>query len=69
MPATPDEYRAWIGVLRDAALIVVGIFMLIYETAFVVPNPYIIGAGLTALGLPAALRLEVKRKPDDEPAK
>lgn len=63
MPASPDEYRAWIGVVRDAFIVAVGTFMLVYETAFVSnPNPYLIGGGLTALGLPAAIRLDLRKK-------
>lgn len=66
MPATPDEYRAWIGIVRDACLVVIGVFMLVYETVLVPnPNPYIIGAGLTALGLPSAIRLDARRKSED----
>lgn len=63
MPVTPDEYRAWIGITRDAIIVVVGTFMLIYETVFVPnPNAFVIGAGLTALGLPAAIRLDTWKK-------
>ncbi len=67
MPSTPDEYRIWIGITRDAALVLVGIFMLVYETVLVhAPNPYIIGAGLTALGLPSALRLDLRKRADGD---
>lgn len=67
MRSTPDEYRVWIGITRDAALVAVGIFMLVYETILVrAPNPYIIGAGLTALGLPSALRLDLRKKPGED---
>lgn len=67
MPQEPDVYRAWIGIARDAAIVVVGVFMLLYETAFVPsPNPYVIGAGLTALGIPAAMRLDMKNKSDEK---
>lgn len=63
MPASPDEYRVWIGITRDGVLVAVGTFMLVFETIFKdVPNPYIIGAGLTALGLPAAIRLDLKKQ-------
>lgn len=63
MPASPEEYRAWIGVVRDAFIVGVGVFMLVFETAFArAPNPYLIGAGLTALGLPAAIRLDLRKK-------
>lgn len=63
MPLTPDDYSAWIGIVRDALTVVVGTFMLVFETAIVAsPNPYVIGGGLTALGLPVAIRLDGSRK-------
>lgn len=66
MPADPDDYRAWIGVVRDAATAAAGIFMLVYATALEPsPNPYVIGGGLAALGVPAALRLDLKKKAGD----
>lgn len=67
MPSSPDDYRAWIGVVRDALIVGVGAFMLVFETVFAhAPNPYLIGAGLTALGLPAAIRLDLGRKTKSE---
>jgi hypothetical protein len=63
----PEEIKAWQRIGRDFTLVVVGAFMLVYETAFVVvPNVVIVGAGLLALGLPPALRLdEIVRRGDD----
>lgn len=55
--------RSWVRIARDSACVAVGAFMLIYETAFAHdPNAYIIGGGLTALGLPSAIRLDLRRK-------
>lgn len=67
MPANPDEYKAWMGIVRDAFIVLVGTFMLVYETAFVQsPNPYVIGGGLTALGLPSAIRLDLRKRDASE---
>jgi len=55
----PKEVSAWERIIRDAVVVVVGAFMLLYETVFVTtPNALIIGAGLLALGLPPALRVD-----------
>jgi len=46
----------WLSVARSLALIVVGIFLLVYETAIDDdPNHYIVGAGLIALGVTPAV--------------
>lgn len=56
---TPSVVRAWVRIFRDVAIVVVAGFMLVYETVFVAqPNAYVIGAGLTLLGIPPALRLD-----------
>ena len=70
-----EDWDAWIRIFRDVAVAVVGIFMLVYETVFA-PNPNVelIGAGLALLGLPPALRLDLRtsserrksRRKDDE---
>lgn len=55
----PKVVRDWVRILRDVAIVLVAGFMLIFETVFVrSPNPYVIGAGLTLLGIPPALRLD-----------
>lgn len=55
----PSAARAWLRILRDFSTIAVGTFILLWQTVFVTfPNPLLIGAGLLALGLPPALRLE-----------
>lgn len=61
-----EELRAWVRILRDLTLVVVGAFMLVFETVLApLPNPYLIGAGLAALGLPPVIRLdELRRKPE-----
>lgn len=62
-----DAIRSWQRILRDTILVLVGGFMLVYETAFAGnPNPYVIGGGLTALGLPSAIRLDVRRRDDND---
>jgi hypothetical protein len=54
-----DAVRAYIRILRDAALVFVGAFILIHETLTnQEPNPVLIGAGLVLLGLPPALRAD-----------
>jgi len=56
---TPDEFRAWVRVLRDFAIVGIGAFILVHEEVAVrTPNPYLIAAGLIALGLPPALRVD-----------
>ena len=55
----PTIARAWIRIVRDMAVTFVASFMLIYETVVIAnPNAYIIGAGLTLLGIPPVLRLD-----------
>ena len=60
---SPDEVRAWQAIFRDIVITLVAAFMLLYETIVVDdPNVYIIGAGLTLLGVPAAIRLDSIRR-------
>ncbi len=69
----PDVLGAWTSILRDFVIVVLAAFMLVYETVFVVPNAYIVGAGLALLGVPPALRLDSRRREkkrggdDDDP--
>ena len=63
-------WDAWMRIVRDTAIVSVGTFMLIFETVFAAnPNAYLIAAGLAALGLPPALRLDLRssgrRESDD----
>ena len=67
---TPEVFSAWVPIIRDIVIVVVASFILIYEVVFKQePNPYAIGAGLTLLGVPPALRLDRRRKSngDDDP--
>lgn len=58
-----ETLRAWQRIFRDFVIVVIGAFILIYETVYAkTPNPYLIGAGLAALGLPPALRLNGDKK-------
>lgn len=55
---------------RDLMIVLVGTFMLIYDTVFAsTPSPLIIGGGLTCFGLPIAFRLDVplRRKDNENP--
>lgn len=57
--ASPKIVREWVRIIRDVAICAVAVFMMIFETvAAASPNPYIIGAALTLLGIPPALRLD-----------
>jgi len=59
----PEAIKEWHKVFRDFLIALVGAFMLIHETVGSgEPNLYIIAAGLAALGLPPALRLDERRK-------
>ena len=45
--------------IRDFAIVIVGVFILLHEElSRGSPNPYLIAAGLVALGLPPALRAD-----------
>lgn len=60
-----DTWDAWLRIFRDSLIVSVGTFMLIYETVFAAPpNAYVIGGGLAALGLPPALRLDLRTSGD-----
>lgn len=62
-----EELRAWQRIFRDFLIVIVGAFMLVHETIWSSdPNIYIIGAGLTALGIPPALRLDERLRDRDE---
>lgn len=65
---TPERVGAWQAIFRDVVITILAAFMLVFETVFAaVPNAYIIGAGITLLGVPAALRLDsFRRKADRE---
>lgn len=64
----PGIFKQWIANFRDIATAGIGIYMLYHETQLLVPNYLIIGAGLSLVGVPAALKLDGirKGKTDDE---
>lgn len=60
---TPDTLKAWQPVIRDFVIVLVATFILIHETIVNSdPNAYLIGAGLTLLGAPAAIRADALRR-------
>lgn len=60
---TPEAAKQWQLIFRDVLITILATFMLVYETVFVRdPNAYIIGAGLTLLGIPPALRADTWRR-------
>ena len=60
---TPEALNAWIPVIRDILIVGVATFMLLFEVIVKAePNPYVIGGGLTLLGVPPALRIDRKRR-------
>lgn len=69
-PLDPETVRSWVRIGRDTLIVVLGGFMLVWQTVFAAdPNPLLVGAGLVLLGLPPALRLDEVFKPspkDDE---
>lgn len=55
----PDDARAWGRILRDLVIVAVGAFILLHEEfGRGSPDPILIAAGLTMLGLPPALRAD-----------
>ena len=63
---TPEAVRQWQSIFRDVVITLLAAFMLIFETVFRdSPNAYVIGAGLTLLGIPPALRLDRARSRKD----
>ncbi len=65
---TPAAANEWIKILRDLATVALASFILVHETvAARSPNWELIGAGLTLLGIPPALRAdEMRRKRNAE---
>jgi hypothetical protein len=58
-------WDSWLRLLRDTLIVIVGAFMLVYETVFAKqPNIDIIAAGLTMLGLPMVLRIDTRSSRD-----
>jgi len=64
----PEIARAWVRIIRDLSLVLVGTFILLHETLVDrAADPLRIGAGLVLLGLPPALRADewLRGKDDD----
>lgn len=63
----PSTARAWQRILRDFVITIVATFILVHETLTSDdPNWYLIGAAMALYGLPPALRLDDRRRPDDD---
>lgn len=59
----PEALADWVTVFRDLVMVVLAAFILSYETVLIDnPNPLLIGAGLSLLGVPAALRVDASRR-------
>lgn len=67
----PDRVDVWIGILRDAIIVALATFMLIYETAFQsAPNVEVMAVALALFGVPGVLRLDLRtrgEKKGDQP--
>lgn len=54
---TPD---GWVAIFRDVMTVVVGVFLLVFDTVWIhPPSTLVMGAGLTALGFPVFLRIQL----------
>lgn len=65
MPRDPDfdSIRAWQGIFRNSIAVLVGAFMLVYDTAFATtPNQWVIGGGIAAIGFPVAAKFDIRRR-------
>lgn len=59
----PENLTLWIPIFRDIMIVLLATFILFYQTVWVTePNPYLIGAALTLLGAPAAIRVDALRR-------
>ena len=58
-----DAARLWNGLLRDLVCVFLSSFMLIHETVGdSSPDSIIVGAALTLMGVPAAVRFDNRRR-------
>jgi hypothetical protein len=63
----PVLIKQYQGIFRDAAIVLVGSFILVYETVWsLAPNWELIAAALTCFGLPPALRIDLRRRGVEE---
>lgn len=62
-----QQVRVWQAIFRDFLVMGVATFMLVYASAFdPTHNLYVIGGGITLLGVPAAIRLDgIRRRKED----
>lgn len=66
----PKLIRQWQGILRDFLIAFCGVFLLVYEAVWAPAVSWeLVSAALTCFGLPAALRVDLKRKGDTEDEK
>lgn len=68
----PEEIEQWQGIVRDFVILTLAAFDLTWQiVAASQPNPYLIGAGLTLLGMPPMFRADIRRRrnrrEDDDP--
>ncbi len=65
----PERLAAWISILRDIVIVFLAAFMLVFATTWI-HDPtvlaIVIGGGLALLGVPAALRVDSRRRNTDE---
>lgn len=68
----PDIVRQWQRIFRDSAVVVVGVFLLVYG-ATSIHDPavlgIVLGAGITCISAPPLVRLRLDRSNDDEEKK
>ena len=63
---TPTAVRQWQGIVRDFVCLTVGASILIFETLKRSPDPLMVGAGLTLVGIPPVLRLDRSRSEEED---
>lgn len=57
---TPMTPKDWMGLFRDFMLILVGVFLMVFDAVWIhPPSTLVMGAGLTALGFPVFLRIQL----------
>ncbi len=58
----PENVSTWLPIVRDLAMVAIAALILLHETLFNHdPNAVLIAAGLSLLGIPAAIRADSKR--------
>lgn len=64
---TPDAARAWIGVLRDFAVVALGIYIVLHEVQSGDANEFLLGFAGTLFGFPALIRVDEWKRPTKPP--